>query len=193
MEDEEKVYTFDVFEELLFAISIMSAKDEVDFRREVGYKKKNPYINRKQATAVVNELMARFGYSDREAKQAANEVMRFDKMLLSDDEDDNLFFWDDDYAFFFEKGFIEGINRLKSYAGEQAGYGYDYTCDIFRDIGLKPPLLLLGTKEANRIANEVSAKRAMEIMNKLGSKLLGTDGQDLHLPDDLRDEDLPFS
>ncbi|MCD8073924.1 MAG: hypothetical protein LUF27_02605 [Lachnospiraceae bacterium] len=76
---------------------------------------------------------------------------------------------------------------------EQAGYGYDYTCDIFRDIGLKSPLLLLGTKEANRIANEVSAKRAMEMMNKLGSKLLGTDEQGLHLPDDLGDEDLPFS
>lgn len=40
---------------------------------------------------------------------------------------------------------------------------------------------------------EVSAKRAMEMMNKLGSKLLGTDEQDLHLSDDLGDEDLPFS
>lgn len=191
MADMEKAYTFDVFEELLFAIAILSAQEEVEYRKAADVSgKKNPYINRKQALAIAGELKERFSYSEKEAKKTAGKVLRFDKMLLDNDEDENLFFWDDDYDFFFQDGLIDGINMLKSYAGEQAGYGYEYTCEIFKDIGLKPPLLLLGTKEANRIANEITAQRVAEEMEKL-FKSEGNKYMDL--PEGLNDEDFPFN
>ena len=37
---------------------------------------------------------------------------------------------------------------------------------IFSDIGIKPPLLLLGTEEANRIANEEQQRRYIEKMDE---------------------------
>ena len=47
------------------------------------------------------------------------------------------------------------------------------TCDIFSDIGIKPPLMLLGTEEANRIANEEEGKRIREYMDGFYGKITG--------------------
>ena len=71
-----------------------------------------------------------------------------------------IFTWDNDYVFYWKDGFISGIEYLKGVAGQNAEYGYKYTCDIFSDIGIKPPLMLLGTEEANRIAVEVGKDRS---------------------------------
>jgi len=192
LEDSSKGYTFDVFEELLFVIAIHWAKENVMLRKMLGEKKTNPYINRKQQTAVANELMERFDYSEQEAKNMASNLLRFDKMLLEDEEDDNLFFWDDDCLFFFSNSLIDGINGLKGFTGEQMGYGYDYTCEIFSDIGMKPPIMLVGTKEGNRIANEVAAKKFAEKMADIIPSV-PADDKYMQIPDDIPDEDLPFN
>lgn len=56
---------------------------------------------------------------------------------------------------FIAYGFIDGINNIKGYMGFLRGYGYKSACEIFSDAGIKPPLMLLGTEEANKI--EISA------------------------------------
>ena len=44
------------------------------------------------------------------------------------------------------------------------GYGYEYTEEIFTDIGMKAPIRLLGSKEANRLRFEAMT----EAMRKKG-------------------------
>ncbi|MCD7957361.1 MAG: hypothetical protein LUG93_16775 [Lachnospiraceae bacterium] len=196
--DPSRGYTFDVFEEMLFVIAINWANQDIMLRKMLGEKKKNPYIDRKRQAAVAKELMDRFSYSEKDAKEMAKSLLRFDKMGLDDEDDDeSLFFWDDDYAFFFSDSLIEGINGLKGFVGEQMGYGYEYTCGIFSDIGMKPPIMLLGTKEGNRIANEVAAKKYAEKISGMMSNMMpGTTSDDdgyMQIPDDVPDEDLPFN
>ncbi|MCD7956391.1 MAG: hypothetical protein LUG93_11710 [Lachnospiraceae bacterium] len=198
LSDPSQGYTFDVFEELLFVIAINWANQDIMLRKMLGEKKKNPYIDRKRQAAVAKELMDRFSYSEKDAKEMAKSLLRFDKMGLDDEDDDeSLFFWDDDYAFFFSDSLIEGINGLKGFVGEQMGYGYEYTCGIFSDIGMKPPIMLLGTKEGNRIANEVAAKKYAEKMSSMMSNMMhgmtSNDEGNMQLPDDVSDEDLPFN
>ena len=71
---------------------------------------------------------------------------------LSDEE--TLQFVDLDSEFLFEKGFVDGIKRCAGPEGMLLGYGYEYTEEIFTDMGMKAPIRLLGSKEANRLRFE---------------------------------------
>jgi hypothetical protein len=73
---------------------------------------------------------------------------------LSVDKEGNMFFWDLDSEFLFEKGFVDGIKRCAGPGGMLLGYGYEYTEEIFTDMGMKAPIRLLGSKEANRLRFE---------------------------------------
>ena len=83
----------------------------------------------------------------------------------------DLFFWDTDYSFFWRKGFIEGLHLIEGGIGDNDGYGYDHACEIYTDIGMKPPASLLGTKEANRITVELEKEKIREAMSELALEL----------------------
>ncbi len=162
MQDEKDYHTFDVFEEkiLYLMCSTVAHRD----RTAEGRKRKEPL--KEKVEAAKTELRGKYGLSAKRANDYSRKMYYASAMLLKDDEDDNLIFWDDDYDFYWREGFIKGIEYLKSAEGQNAGYGYHYVCDIFSDIGIKPPLLLVGTEEANRIANEVQNERIREKMNE---------------------------
>lgn len=193
MTDPEKYYTFDVLEERIFNffIEMMLFYYESE---DSGF----CYVNLKKEERVVDELTGRFGLDSEEAEAIAVTACRFHEMSL-EDEDDNLVFWDDDYLWFFEEGFVPGIRRLLSAEGEMAGYGYQYVKDIFEDIGLKAPLMLIGTEEAHKLANEETMRRYQEAVNRVwenGSmseegKTSWNQEQDEKYETD--SEDLPFS
>lgn len=168
MEDSVESYTFDVFEEFLFHLAIIRCEEIFHRgRRTCGF------YDREKEKAVTKELSERFSYTKRRAGKMAESVVRFHAMGLKEDEEENMFFWDDDYSFVFQYGFVEGIRFLKGFAGERLGYGYDYTCRVFSEVGIKPPLLLLGTKTANRIVNEEMEKRMEEASSSVfGTRLL---------------------
>lgn len=161
MEDPDKDYTFDVFEEVLFAVAIGYVRDDIDFTKSTKLNVSYPFLDKEREKDVIVELVERFGYSFPQAKKMARKVVRFHEMFLKKNEDSNMFFWDFDYDVFFGETFIDGIHMLESFSGEQSGYGYDYTCGIFTDIGMKAPLRLVGTREANKVANEVARKKVM--------------------------------
>ena len=82
---------------------------------------------------------------------------------------------------------------MKDLAGQTAGYGYKYTCDIFSDIGITPPLLLLGTEEANRLVTEVQTEQFRKNMGKVFEHIMNAKS-----PGDAQkriedDDDMPFS
>ena len=120
----------------------------------------------------------------------AGKLMRHSVSRIKGDEDDNLIFWDDDYIYFFQGGsggsgggmgaagggtygvtFAALIKRLISYSGYARGYGWDYAREIFTDIGIEPPLLLLGTEEANKLALN-SAENEMRQGDKFWSDFM---------------------
>ena len=167
MLDPKEFYTFDLLEEFIFylMIEIMRALyQQASTKKE----KENSYNKMAQDEAEA-ELQNRFGLSKREAKKTARQMYRMFEMGLKDEEDENLFFWDDDYSFFWMKGFVEGIRLIKGAAGEHLGYGYQSACEIFSDIGINPPLRLLGTEEGNRIVNEQALKDFSREMEKIFS------------------------
>lgn len=192
MENPEEDYTFDVFEEALFAVAIDYVRDDMDYVKGKRLKVSYPFLGKEREDKVAAELMERFGYKVRPAKRMARKVVRFHEMMLKNDEDENLFFWDRDYSLFFEETFINGIHIVESFTGEQTGYGYDHACEIFTDIGIKAPLRLVGTREANRVANEESRKRVAEILNNMFPVDHSSDTKKLRNAD-WDDDDLPFS
>ena len=159
--DKKNNYTFDVLEErILFFMC----------QNEPYMEKRIPQEKKTKIAEAEKTLRTKYGFLAREAKDFAQKMYRLARMPLKDDEDDNIIFWDDDYEFFFWEdlsdgsscSFLSGIERLKSYTGESRGYGYQYACEIFSDIGIKPPLRLFGTEEANRIRNEVQKENVMK-------------------------------
>lgn len=190
MQDPDELYTFDVFEErILFIICEVNA--QVSKTKE-GKKALEP-LKAKVETAK-KELREKYGLSAKNANDYSKKMYLVSSMPLKDDEDDNIIFWDDDYAFYWKDGFISGIEYLKGVTGQNAGYGYKYTCDIFSDIGIKPPLMLLGTEEANRIAVEVGNERLREKMNDIFGDILSAKSLD-EVKEKFKDkdEDLPFN
>lgn len=149
-------------------------------------------------------LMERFGEEKDVAKryaQAMYDGLCFTKDL-KDEYEDTALVLDYDLVIFFGRSFVEGIEMLKSFAGEALGYGYDYACAIFSDIDITPPLSLLGTAEANRIANEASLREYREEQERAAKEeaefeLDETIGKMLNNPDyhpeEINDDDLPFS
>ena len=162
MLDKTEFYTFDLFEERI--LYFMCSIDADRSRTAVGKNKREQLKDKVEAARI--ELREKYKLKARDANDYSRKMYYASAMLLKDSEDENIIFWDDDYDFFWKDGFIEGIRNLKSIVGQNAGYGYKYTCEIFSDIGIKPPLLLLGSKEANRIVNEEQNKRFMEHMDE---------------------------
>ena len=165
--DRTKFFTFDLFEEMVFAILIEYAKslyadDAFDMDEE------------NRGNDAANTLIDVYGMPPEEAIEIGNTAVRLYLM------DNDMYFWDDDYSVIWTKGFIEGIKLIKSAAGDQLGYGYEYAEASFTDIGIKAPIRLLGSREANRLVNEEEAKRMQEMTEALFSapgdleKLLGT-------------------
>ena len=190
MQDKKEYHTFDVFEEriLYLMCSIMAHSD----RTAEGRKRREP-LKEKVETAKV-ELREKYGLSAKRANDYSRKMYYASAMLLKDDEDDNLIFWDDDYEFYWRDGFIKGIEYLKGAEGQNSGYGYHYVCDIFSDIGIKPPLMLVGTEEANRIATEVQNERIREKMNDFFKDIVNAKSiEDVQRKYGDNDDGLPFN
>lgn len=47
------------------------------------------------------------------------------------------------------------------------GYGYDYACEMFNNIGMIPHIEILGTKAANDVENEVAEDTIRDIYTEL--------------------------
>ncbi len=189
MQDQGNYYTFDLFEE---RVLFLMCSVEAGRSRTAKGRKKREQLKEKVETAKT-ELREKYRLTVKRANDYSRKMYLASAMLLKEDEDDNLIFWDDDYAFFWRDGFVKGIDYIKAFEGQNSGYGYHHACEIFSDIGLKPPLRLLGTEEANRIANEVQCERFMEKANELLGNIMGAESEE-----DIRrkygnDDDLPFS
>lgn len=138
------------------------------------------------------ELRKAYGLNAKTANDYARKMYYASAMLLKDDEDDNLIFWDDDYDFFWRDGFIKGIDYLKGLEGQFSGYGYQYACSLFSDVGIKPPLMLLGTEEANKIRSEVHTERFRKQMDEFFSDITGAKSLE-DIQRKYGDKDMPFN
>ena len=162
MLDRSEFYTFDVFEEriLFLMCNVMAGRV-----RTTKWKQSHEDLKEKVGAAKT-ELREKYGLSAKRANDYSRKMYYASAMLLKDDEDDNLIFWDDDYDFYWKDGFVRGIGYLKDLEGQNAGYGYQYACAIFSDVGIKPPLMLLGTEEANRLVTEVQTEQFRKNMDE---------------------------
>ena len=165
MLDPDAFYTFDLLEELIFYLMIEIMKGL--YEQAPTRKDKEKCYNKAAQDEAETELHERFGLSQREAKKTARQMYRLFEMGLKDGEDENLFFWDDDYSYFWTQGFVDGIRLIKGAPGEHLGYGYQSACEIFSDIGIKPPIRLMGSEEGNRLFNEQALKKFREEMDRI--------------------------
>ena len=105
---------------------------------------------------------------------------------------ENLYFWDDDYDILFENGFIPGIRRLISGAGGMLGYGYENATEIFTDIGLKAPKMLVGTQAAYEIREEIFRKQ-MSVYHFDMVPPVKDDRDKTQGENEIWDEEMPFT
>lgn len=173
MADSDHYYTFDLLEELLFhmmtefyqvnlfaemmeeeGIDIESLDEDAELEIEMEYETEDGEI-----LEVMQTLVEDYGMTEEEAAGLTYPVFRPELMAYDEDEEDSMFFWDNDFMLFFQDGFIPGILRMISGVGEALGYPYDYVKEIFTDIGLKPPLSLIGTETAYKLRGEVMMKQ----------------------------------
>lgn len=173
MLDPDTFYTFDVLEEYIFATLIettnagfLSALDLMGNYDGGGTGNGDFIVDdtvrwltlTAEEKKTAEELQQRFGYDREGAEEIALQIHRVHEMMLDDNEDDNLFFWDMDMEFLFADGFVSGIRRCAGPEGTFLGYGYEYTEEIFTDMGMKPPIQLMGTKEASQARYEAMAE-----------------------------------
>ncbi len=169
--DPKEFVTFDILEERIFSKLIWDQQIMVDSfkfwhtKEEFKDFLKETFDIQKEKEAR-RYMVERFDLSQRTAKQYAKQIYRLYKMGLDPDESDNLFFWDDDYDSFWQNGFLEGMQMTRSTWGEMRGYGYAYACEMFEDIGIAPPLRLLGSEEANRLINEKTRETYLARMDE---------------------------
>ena len=189
MQDQSEFYTFDVFEERILFLLCKVMEGRV---RTTKWKQSHEDIKNK-AEAAKAELREKYGLSAKRANDYSRKMYYASAMLLKEDEDDNLIFWDDDYDFYWRDGFVNGIGYLKELEGQNAGYGYRYACAIFSDIGIKPPLMLLGTEEANRLVTEVQADQLRKNMEKAFGHIMNAKAPDDAIKRIEEDDDLPFN
>lgn len=174
MQDQANYYTFDLFEEYLFQLLIEAMQVEhfcqMDLRGTDAASFSSGGTDdgdvfriddtirwlaiTPREKKVAETLHSRFGFSPDDAEMISMQIHRIYEMGLDEDEEDNMFFWDLDSEFLFEKGFVDGIKRCAGPEGMFLGYGYEYTEEIFTDMGMKAPIRLLGSKEANRLRFE---------------------------------------
>ena len=179
MADPDNYYTFDLFEEFLFAKMIDSydpalfEEDEDPFiittDDEVKKTAERLFTEFKVGEGLEAELEEE-GIGRKYADWLAHTVHRLNKMSIYDSEDagfESLFFWDADYEIAFPGTFVEGIRSLVSGTAAVLGYGYRDVEEIFTDIGIKAPLLLVGTEAAFDTVGEVARERVAEVMNEL--------------------------
>ena len=122
------------------------------------------------------------------ANWLAHTIHRLDQMGLWTSEEagfDSLYFWDMDYALVFDGTFLEGIKGLTGGTAAIMGYGYENVKEIFTDIGLKAPLLLIGTEAAFDAVEEATQKKIAKAMGEMAEVLepaeksaRKTDGED---------------
>lgn len=145
MEDAEKGFRFDAFEEYLFLESLYQLQTSLDDLPDM----KANYLGGclVEQIRVSRQLMERYSYPEKEAKKMARKVCRPDKMYQEWDnfKDDNLYFKDDHSAYFFDDGFVDGMKNLAA-VGDSFGYSYASVCSIFTDVGVSVPLQLVGTE-----------------------------------------------
>ena len=174
LEDPNECYTFDLLEEYLLWVLIEVEKD-LPFRDEV---------NQDEINKLCNILLLE-GLEYEDAAGIAKSAYQF-WMMGPDDSD--LVFWDDDFSIVFADSFVDGFQILKSGTGGLLGYSYDDACIIFSDIGIDPPISLLGSRDAFGIRTEEMRNKAMEEWDKDFLSFAYTDD----MPD-ISDEQLPFS
>ena len=131
---------------------------------------------------VGNELEAELeepGIGKEYANWLARTIHRVDQMdLWASDEAgfESLYFWDTDYSLVFAGTFLEGIKGLSGGTAAIMGYGYEDVINIFTDIGLTAPLLLVGTKAAFEAVKEAASERIAKAMDEMESDGHGHQG-----------------
>lgn len=185
MRDPSHYYTFDLFEEYLFNEMIAichSIYVEMDMRDDA--EKKELALNIKK-TAM--ELTEKYGVEKDLAEEIAESAWKPEKMGI---DDSDLYFWDDDFAIVFADGFVNGIRSLVGGSAAMMGYGYEDVCRIFTDVGIKAPLLLVGTEAAFDTVGEVAQEKMAEAVKNMPVPE-PTDAFKEWLEED--EDDLPFS
>lgn len=154
--------SFDVFEELLFFYAIVASREVLHYRNVSFFRD-----TQEREKRITEELVNKYGYKRPKAEKLSKNVCRFSDMRLRGNQECNLFFWDNDYAYYFSGDFLTGIRALAGPEGNFAGYGYDDTIEIFTDVGLEPPLALIGTREENDIAIAIFEEKRIRLLNEM--------------------------
>ena len=202
MADPVHYYTFDLFEEYLFA-RMLESYDPDAFEDS-----RDPYVitTEEEIAESIQKLVSEFkvgedleaeigepGIAREYAEFLAHTIHRLDKMDLWSSEEtgyESLFFWDADYEMIFNDGFVDGIRRLTGGEAKLLGYGYKDVTGIFTDIGMKAPLLLVGTETAFETVGAAVREKLKEMSSPFDNMGRGMEGfQDI--PDNT--DDLPFS
>ena len=162
MKDPAHYYTFDLLEEYLFHEMIAvyySIYVEMDMREEA--EKKELALNIKK---TARELIEEYSVEEETAEEIAESAWKPEKMGI---DNSDLYFWDDDFAIVFADGFVNGIRSLVGGSAAMMGYGYEDVCSIFTDVGIKAPLLLVGTEAAFDTVGEVTQEKMAETIRSM--------------------------
>ena len=205
MVDPQEYYTFDLFEEFLFFFMFSSYDPEI-------YKvEEDPFIitSDEEIAASAEKLYTEFkvgeeleaeigeeGLGRKYADYLAHAIHRIDKMELWSSEEagfESLFFWDTDYAMIFTDSFVEGIKKLVGGTASIYGYGYKNVEEIFSDVEIKAPLLLVGTETAFDVIGEAAQEKIFEAMKNLPVPEPDGDFETWEGEEGLSEEDWPFS
>lgn len=205
MADQEDYYTFDLFEEFLFAKMLESYVPEMFEGEEDPYR----ITSDEEIVAAEEKLIRDFhvgeeleaetgeeGIGRAYAHWLAHTIHRVDKMGIWSSEEEGFespFFWDADYEIVFAGTFVRGIRGLVSGTAAMMGYGYENVKEIFTDIGLKVPSLLVGSEAAFDTVAEVTQERVAEIMNEGSMFSKEYDEEWKKLKEDIFPEEMPFS
>ena len=91
---------------------------------------------------------------------------------------------------------MKGIRALVTGMAAILGYGYKDVCSIFTDIGIKAPLLLVGTEAVFDLCGENARERQKQAMEEWSKKIMPaasfdtTTGIKFGVYDDPDDEDI---
>ena len=179
MADPVHLYTFDLFEEFLFAKmldfydpEIFEGEEDpfvITTDEEVAESARKLFVDYKAGEELEAEL-GEPGLAKEYADWLARTIHRVDQMNLWSSEAagfESLYFWDSDYELVFDGTFLEGIKGLTGGTAAIMGYSYEDVKTIFTDIGLKAPLLLIGTQAAFDAVGEVTQEKISKVMREM--------------------------